>query len=278
MIYVLISAFKYLRRAVSQMLKAELREAGRAWLNFFLVLPHVVLLLRPARKRCPLCGWRGAHFLPKLGTDWKITSGHTCPKCSSDKRYRTYALALQRWLPASGKSLRILEVAGTEYSERLFAHLPNRFYVPADLAYRTAKVKTDVVWLAFADQSFDFVLCSHVLEHVREDGQAMRELHRVLRDNGQALLQVPMDHKLAQTIEYDAPNPAESDHVRRYGRDYRERLQAAGFTVKPVNLWKNAEELQNCGGNDEELYFCFKPATNGRHSHQHSHAVSHSAV
>lgn len=278
MTYVLILALKYLRRAASQLLKAEIREAGRALLNFFLVLPHLVLLLRPARKRCPLCGWRGAHFLPKLGTDWRITLGHTCPKCSSDKRYRTYAAALRRWLPASDKPLRILEVAGTEYSERLFAHLPTRFYVAADLAYRTAKVKTDVTRLAFADQSFDFVLCSHVLEHVKEDVQAMRELHRVLCSNGQALLQVPMDNELRETIEYEAPNPAESDHVRRYGRDYRERLQAAGFTVKSANLWKNAEELNRCGGNDEELYFCIKSTSNGRHSHEYSDAVSHPSV
>lgn len=278
MMFVLILALKYLRRALSQTLKAEVKEAWRALLNFFLVLPHTVLVLGPARKQCPLCGWRGTRFLPKLGVGWKIAYGHTCPKCSSDKRYRTYAVALHRCLPPSDAPVRILEVAGTEYSERLFVHLPNRFYVPADLEYRTAKVKTDLTRLAFVNQSFDFVLCSHVLEHVREDVQAMRELHRVLRDNGQALLQVPMDPNMAETIEYDAPNPAECDHVRRYGKDYGERLRAAGFAVKPVRPWENVEQLQRCGGNDEELYFCFKHTHHGRYSHQHSHAVSHPAV
>ncbi|MDZ7267776.1 MAG: methyltransferase domain-containing protein [candidate division KSB1 bacterium] len=274
----MITVLKYLRRALSQAWRANGREALRALLNAMLTLPHAMLVGWRKRVVCPLCGWCGAHFLPKLGTDWKITSGHTCPKCSSDKRYRTYAVALKRCLPASDKRVRILEVAAPKYSERMFAHLPNRFYVPADLEYRTVKVKTDVTRLAFVERSFDFVLCSHVLEHVQEDGRAMRELHRVLHDNGQALLQVPMDHNLAQTLEYDAPNPAESCHVRRYGRDYRERLQAAGWIVNLVKPWENEEERRRCGGNDEELYFCSKIPGNGRHSHQHSHALSHTAV
>jgi len=91
-----------------------------------------------------------------------------------------------------------------------------------------------------ADASFDVILCSHVLEHVHDDQRAMRELFRILRPGGWAMIQVPISSK--PTFEDPSiTEPAErervfwqADHVRLYGLDIADRLLEAGFEVETV--------------------------------------------
>ena len=98
-------------------------------------------------------------------------------------------------------------------------------------------VHADITQIPFVDDSFDVILCSHVLEHVPEDRQAMRELCRVLKPDGWALLLVPISSRRAETYEdatVVAPEDRERlfgqfDHVRIYGRDFKDRLEESGF-------------------------------------------------
>jgi SAM-dependent methyltransferase len=100
----------------------------------------------------------------------------------------------------------------------------------------------DLCHLPFLGDSFDAVLCSHVLEHVEDDRRAMRELLRTLRPDGWAILQVPLATTLERTLEDSkVVDPQErrlrfgqSDHVRLYGQDYFDRLRGEGFIVKSV--------------------------------------------
>lgn len=100
--------------------------------------------------------------------------------------------------------------------------------------------RVDVTAIPYPDKTFDLMLCNHVLEHVPDDRRAMRELRRVLKDNGVALLQAPLALALDETDEdLSITDPAERerrfgqfDHVRLYAvRDYAERLSEAGFEV-----------------------------------------------
>jgi SAM-dependent methyltransferase len=98
-------------------------------------------------------------------------------------------------------------------------------------------VRMDITDIRFPDASFDVVYCSHVLEHVDDDRAAMRELRRVLRPDGWAILLVP----ITAAVTYEDPTIVEpaarvaafgqEDHVRRYGPDYVDRLREAGFDV-----------------------------------------------
>ena len=116
-------------------------------------------------------------------------------------------------------------------------------YVSGDLTAEFGPARIDVLDLQFPDASFDVVVCNHVLEHIPDDHRAMRELRRVLRPGGWAMLLVP-DVRGAVTEESpELSDPEEllrlygqRDHVRRYGWDYLDRLRGAGFTPEVVRL------------------------------------------
>jgi predicted SAM-dependent methyltransferase len=136
---------------------------------------------------------------------------------------------------------RILEVAPTRGLEALLRANHDVEYTSFDLS-RSAMEKGDLTSMGYADESAGYFVCFHVLEHVADEEGALREIHRVLRPGGYAALQVPMDWQLDQTIEYGAPDPREVGHVRRYGRDFPERVSRRGFEVE---AWRAADFLRN---------------------------------
>ena len=93
--------------------------------------------------------------------------------------------------------------------------------------------------LSLKDNSFDAILCYHVLEHIEDDLKAISELYRVLKPGGWAILQTPIDNDREETFEdFTIKSPAgkktifgQEDHVRIYGRDYFSKLKNAGFNV-----------------------------------------------
>jgi len=140
--------------------------------------------------------------------------------------------------------LRVLHVAPEQCLREKLTVLPGVRYTAGDkftpgYSYPRGTVDLDITAMPFADASFDLILCSHVLEHVPNDRQAMAELFRVLAPGGMALLMVPVALDRATTDEDPSvTDPHERirrfgqfDHVRLYGRDYADRLKAAGFEV-----------------------------------------------
>ena len=126
-------------------------------------------------------------------------------------------------------------------------------YVGADIDPEGYKAHGEVVYcditdIGFRDNTFDLIVCCHVLEHVPRDDLAISELYRVLKPGSVAILQVPLSMKLKKTIEDPSvTDPRERerrfgqlDHVRIYGSDYPQRLAAGGFEVeilKPSQKW-----------------------------------------
>ena len=91
-----------------------------------------------------------------------------------------------------------------------------------------AKVKMDVHDIPFDENTFDVVFCNHVLEHIPDDTKAMKELFRVLKPKGMAVLQIPQDLNRETTFEDNSITDKKErakifgqyDHVRVYGKDY----------------------------------------------------------
>ena len=127
-----------------------------------------------------------------------------------------------------------------------FSKLNNVRYVTTDLQESHVSLNSDIQNLPFKDNLFDIVICSHVLEHIPNDQKGMMEIFRVLKKDGWAILQVPLNEDLEVTYEDPSiTSPLErlkhfgqEDHVRIYGRDYYKRLEQAGFDVKKDNFAK----------------------------------------
>ncbi len=210
-----------------------------------------------ARVRMMLTSGLALPVLAELDVVGGETIAHdTCPICFSNGRTRLLFEYLRRELRLfeSRSRPRVLHVA-PEYGvmSRLNASGTIDYLGvdldPAKYAGATAPVaRCDITAIDRADNSFDAIVCSHVLEHVPDDRLAMRELFRVLKPGGTAILQVPVSASLARTVEDPSvTDPLErerrfgqNDHVRIYGADYPARLTESGFTVdifEPARRW-----------------------------------------
>jgi predicted SAM-dependent methyltransferase len=146
----------------------------------------------------------------------------------------------------------VLHVAPERPLQRLVSTVANIDYYSADIASQDVMVRVDITKIPFPDASFDVIICNHVLEHIIDDPKAMRELRRVLKTGGWAILQVPVSLKLQATYE-DASITTisgretafgQGDHVRIYAMDdYVDRLTRAGFAVEVFNWVEQSDEF-----------------------------------
>jgi SAM-dependent methyltransferase len=165
-------------------------------------------------------------------------------------------------------AMRVLHFAPEPALKRVFESHGNLDYVTTDLLMRGVSVRSDICDLIFKDDVFDCVVCSHVLEHVPDDRRAMRELGRVLRPGGFALILVPILRPPGGRTYEDGSivEPAErlrafgqEDHVRMYGQDFPARLAEEGFDVEVVAYPQElgAEATSRFGLiENEQLFVC----------------------
>jgi SAM-dependent methyltransferase len=185
-------------------------------------LPLFRLLNRnKERFECPICGYEGpfADFYSFAG----FRKHARCPRCRGLERHRLQYLVLRNVLSVlNNQETKILHFAPEEFFRQMFSQRFAR-YETADLLGEGVDHKVDIRDLPFKDGSYDFIFASHVLEHIRDDRKAIKEIRRVLRPNGIAILSVPI--VCARTIEYPEANPHEAGHVRAPGLDYSERYK-----------------------------------------------------
>ncbi len=219
---------------------------------------------------CPIIGKSYAKFLPYGRVNPR--SNALCPDSLSLERHRLLWLYLKAKTNFFTSKLQFLHVAPEQCFLKAFQKQHGEGYITADLVSPLAKVKMDVHAIPFAGHTFDAVMCNHVLEHVEDDKKAMRELFRVLKPGGWAILQVPFIEPVPEVTQEDptiiSPKDrliyyGQEDHVRKYGRDYPERLREIGFDVMEDAFVKtlSAEEIQRYAlPADEIIYFCIKPS------------------
>jgi len=236
-----------------------------------LALWFLGILYKGKGVQCTVCGSEYKKFLP-YGRGASARENALCPHCQSLERHRLIWLYLKEKTDFFTKENKMLHIAPEQCFIEPFSKMENLDYITADIESPLAKVKMDVHDIPFEDNTFDVIFCNHVMEHVKDDHQAMSEIYRVLRPEGWAILQVPfMKEGLEETFEDPSvTSPQErfkafgqEDHVRLYGSDYGKRLQKAGFSVTEDTF---AQELSESAikkyalPQKEIIYFCKKVA------------------
>lgn len=183
-------------------------------------------------RECPICRFEGL-FDPY---GYPVRPEARCPRCRSMERHRLFRLWLDDNLDLVADK-RVLHFAPEAAVASMVKPLAAR-YTTADLAEGRAELALNIERTGLDAGSFDVVICSHVLEHV-DDAVALAELRRILVPTGLAILMVPIIHGWERTYEgADAATDAErfrhygqTDHVRRYGADFEDRVRASGFAL-----------------------------------------------
>ncbi|MFC2102446.1 class I SAM-dependent methyltransferase [Bacteroidota bacterium] len=233
---------------------------------------------------CPFCGnsfqkfLAGGIDLPVLVEQEVIGGGYRenmlCPRCFSVDRDRLIYLFLKERTAVFSDPLKVLHIAPEGCLRSLLMSLPNIEYRSGVKYYegyyydRNVNLM-DVTSLPFDAESFDVVICNHVLEHIDDDKKAVNEIHRILKPGSFAILQVPISKKLKETYYDPSIQSAEErekaygqfDHVRIYGQDYPKFLELNGFKVTQYSPFEGSrqEELKKYALNPKEiLYVAYK--------------------
>lgn len=107
-------------------------------------------------------------------------------------------------------------------------------YFLIDLNPISRQIKMDIQKMVFPSDSIDTFICSHVLEHVPDDNKAIKEMSRILKKDGTALLLIPINGR-EHTTEFSTPNKKDFDHMRDYGyTDFMEKLKLYFSSVKRI--------------------------------------------
>lgn len=181
-----------------------------------------------AKRLCPICDYVG--FFGDFGMPPRIDA--RCPSCGALERHRLFWL----WFCGDKSKVKqpVLHFAPEESLERkLRAIFEN--YSSADL-FGSADLCINIERIKLQSSTIKTVICNHVLEHV-DDIKALSEIYRVLTADGVLICSVPIIEGWEKTYEYKDAKTAyarelhygQHDHLRYYGRDFRDRLENAGF-------------------------------------------------
>ncbi len=228
---------------------------------------------------CNLCNSK-VRFFRKGGIDEKVLNDYQvigggvfendiCPVCGGSYRERLLHLYFETTGFYSNKKS-VFHIAPEKNISQKITQTNVINYISGDYSpdkypFLEKIVKLDIIDLPFEAEIFDNVICNHVLEHVLDDLEGMREIYRVLKKGGFGVLQVPMSSIINTTIEDKKIDSNEErlskygqyDHVRLYQKDdYLLRLKSVGFDVKLLS----AKEIDN-SLNDNYLYkkLCLHP-------------------
>lgn len=206
---------------------------------------------------CSMCGWKGRGF-KKDGS---------CPSCHSRERQRLISYCARVFgLGFDRKSLLHIGPSIEEVAWVLDRFMPHPYYRCDLVLRRLVNFPCDAQSISLPDESVDYALSWHVLEHIPEDRQVIREIYRTLRPGGQFLVSVPITPPgRIQTYE-DSNIPREKflevhghyDHVRSCGLDYSDRFCEAGFAVEALRVKDGvgASDKAFFGLSDKHVAWC----------------------
>lgn len=179
---------------------------------------------------------------------------YSCANCGASDRERLYALWIDQQIKNNCffKGMSVIHFAPEAALSKKIKQYVFIDYKTADLLMDGVDYKVDMMNMPFDDASFDFFICSHVLEHVEDDDQAIRELYRITKPGGRGILVAPIIMGLEKTAEdpsvKDEANRwrlfGQNDHVRLYAHDdYVNKIRSHSFHVEELGENYFGEEI-----------------------------------
>ena len=251
---------------------------GRARLltDMFEALEELEGCIEPKAKCCNACG-NEVFFNPISPTqeamrkkngflywnaDFQMENreNYECPVCGACDRDRLMIAFLEEVQAEGGEKLRMLQIAPSPSIERYALGRDDILYDSMDLMIQDVTFRADLQHMDMVeDETYDIIVCSHVLEHVENDARAMSELYRILKPEGVCLVLVPLIAGKQDTEEQWGCSEEENwrrfgqgDHSRLYGKnDFVGRLRGAGFYVNELGKEWFGEEFYRLHGFDD---------------------------
>lgn len=250
-------------------------------LSMFGAMDEMEDIIGKQAKRCNVCGEdvfflpipEGYHLMRKRygfiygDADFQLESKdhYGCPACGAYDRDRLMIAFLEEVKAEGDEKLRMLQIAPSPAIERYALSREDIRYESTDLMMPGVTFQADLQHMGMVeDETYDIIVCSHVLEHVRDDTLAMKELYRILKPEGVCLVLVPLIVGKVDTEEQWGCSEEENwrrfgqyDHSRLYGKkDFIRRLQNAGFYVNELDKqWFGEEFYQEYGFDDLSIMY-----------------------
>jgi len=209
---------------------------------------------------CPCCEWKGPTFYPYFAGGY-TTLNAVCPQCDSHARHRGHVEYYKEHLHLFSKNGELIYFA------------PEQGILPKLLAAPSLNVKTseysqekksdyhlNIMNIDISDDSVDLVICHRVIEHVPDDKKAMKEIYRILKPGGTAIISVPISYDVEDTIDFGVANPLCDDHFFEYGKNFIKRIpQEFIVREKMFSELFNSSDWERMGLWEDSIFECEKP-------------------
>lgn len=223
----------------------------------------LALFYKGKKHKCNICEFEMTKFISIKNND------KLCPKCGSLSRTRRLYDILQKEF-SNKKDITVLHFSPPKSIRKALKRNTNINYITSDFL---GEFKSDVAYnienIASKNNSFDYIICYHVLEHITNDTKAMSELYRVLKTNGICYIQTPFkegeiyEDKTIIDEKERLLHFGQKDHVRIYSvTSLKQRLENQSFNVDVVKLL-DTENNYN-GYNKDETILIAKKLDNHR--------------
>lgn len=235
--------------------------AARVLNRLRIIRYNVEMRLHPSQTvySCPCCGIRVKSF---VAGDFKERPGRfatsryleteqkvLCPICHALPRHRILAC----WCDDHRSVFQSDDILyfAPEYSMMKWMKRNKVKCTTADLFSKNVDLQLDIQATGVPDESYDVVICNHVLEHVDDFRKALKEMYRILRPGGSFICSFPMDPKI-ELLDEDPSVQIEKERVERFGQNDHKRvfgmkadqfLVEAGFRVEKIDGKDYPEEI-----------------------------------
>lgn len=189
---------------------------------------------------CPICQKHFSRFIVLENGD------KLCPACGSLPRHRRLWVLITKENPIKQNDI-ILHFSPERCITGKLKEIYRENYHTTDYNKKSnTQLHFDITNIAAERETYSYIICYHVLEHIENDIQAMKELYRILKKGGKVIIQTPFkegdiyENAAIITKQDRLKHFGQDDHVRIYSVEgLRNRLESVGFCVTLMQYGNN---------------------------------------